>query len=156
MKYFFIIIITILITFELSAQKAWEFEKFKSSQITSQDTVYVINFWATWCLPCINELPEFEKSIHKFQGKPVSFMFLSLDFGENAWEKANNFLDKKNYSFDSYLITDKNANEWIPIVDKSWSGAIPATVVFKNNKKLFQEGKITAPKLNSMINKLLN
>ncbi len=156
MKYFILNILLFTLVFELSAQRTWEFEKFKDANITSPDTVYVVNFWATWCLPCVKELPEFEKSIQKYNGKPVKFFFLSLDFGDDAWQKANDYLDKKNYSFDSFLITDDNANEWIPMVNKSWSGAIPATVMYKKDQQLFHEGKITYEKLNSMIRKLLN
>lgn len=140
----------------MSGQETWKFDDFKEQYVQSKDTVYVINFWATWCVPCVKELPIFEKSIQHYNNKPVRFYFLSLDFGDNAWKKANEYLDKRSFSFDSYLTTDDNANEWIPKVDKEWSGAIPATVFYMGNKKQFHEGKITEKQLNQYIEKMLN
>jgi thiol-disulfide isomerase/thioredoxin len=140
----------------LFSQKIWIYEDFKNQHVQSPDTVYVINFWATWCSPCVKELPAFEKNVQTFKDKPVQFYFLSLDFGGNAHEKANSFLDKNGYSFDSYLTTDKNANEWIPKVDKSWSGAIPATVIYKDQKKYFHEGTLTEETLKNQIQLMFN
>ncbi|HKK59896.1 MAG TPA: TlpA disulfide reductase family protein [Salinivirga sp.] len=156
MKYFIHIFVIMLFALSLNAQNTWKFSDFKAAHVKQNDTVYVINFWATWCVPCVKELPEFEKSIKSYNQKPVKFYFLSLDFGDNAWKKANNYLDKRSFSFDSFLTTDDNANEWIPIVDESWSGAIPATVIYKGNKKTFHEGKITSAELNEYIDKMLN
>ncbi len=156
MKYFLPISIALILSLNISAQSTWKYSDFKEKFVKQNDTVYVINFWATWCGPCVKELPEFEKSIKSQKGQPVQYYFLSLDFGDNAWKKANDYLDQRSFSFDSYLTSDQNANEWIPMVDKNWSGAIPATVIYKNNKKTFHEGKITATQLNKYIAKMLN
>jgi thiol-disulfide isomerase/thioredoxin len=136
-------------------QKTWAFQEFKNQFITSPDTVYVVNFWATWCSPCVRELPAFEENVTHFANKPVKFYFLSLDFGENAFEKANNYLAKKGYSFRSHLTTDDDANEWIPLVDESWSGAIPATVFYKGSQKMFHAGIVTTEELKNQITKIL-
>lgn len=156
MRYFSIILIGLVFSINSDAQRVWTFTEFKQNYVSSADTVYVINFWATWCKPCVKELPEFQKAVNKYQNQPVQFYFLSLDFGKNALQKANAFLDRKGYSFNSFLTTDDNADQWIPMVDESWSGAIPATVIYKGNKKVFHEGKITTGQLLRDINQLLN
>jgi thiol-disulfide isomerase/thioredoxin len=147
MKYFIFSIITIFLSLSAFSQRVWTFSEFKTHHIKSDDSIYVVNFWATWCAPCVKELPAFEQNVQHFKGKPVKFYFLSLDFGEDAWQKANAFLDNKGYSFNSLLTTDDNANKWIPLVDKSWSGAIPATVIYKGDKKYFHEGILTESEL---------
>jgi thiol-disulfide isomerase/thioredoxin len=155
MKYFILILI-VLSTFASFGQKVWKFDEFKKEFIVSEDTIYVVNFWATWCGPCIKELPAFEANYQHFKNKPVKFYFLSLDFGSDAWQKANGYLDKKGYSFDSYLTTDEKANEWIPRVDKSWSGSIPATVIYKGSKKYFHEGMLDEKELKKQIQLMFN
>ena len=156
MRYFITVGIIFVSSYFAFGQKTWTYVDFKNQYVQSEDTVYVINFWATWCAPCIKELPAFEKNVQVFKNKPVKFYFLSLDFGGNAWQKANTFLDNKGYSFDSFLTTDENANEWIPLVDKSWSGAIPATVIYKGNRKHFHEGTLTESDLKKQIQLMLN
>ncbi|PLX17841.1 MAG: hypothetical protein C0599_13200 [Salinivirgaceae bacterium] len=155
MKYFIAFLITIS-SLSVFSQKVWTFDEFKQEFINSNDTVYIINFWATWCGPCIKELPAFEANYKNFKNKPVKFYFLSLDFGEDAWQKANAYLDKKGYSFNSHITTDNKANEWIPRVDKSWSGSIPATVIYKGSKKYFHEGMLNEEELKKQIQLMFN
>lgn len=156
MKYFFITVFIFLSSVSAFSQKIWTFSDFKNHHVKSNDTVYIVNFWATWCGPCVKELPAFEKNFQYYKGQPVKFYFLSLDFGTDAWQKANAYLDKKGYNFNSMLTTDDKANEWIPLVDKSWSGAIPATVIYKGDEKYFHEGTLTEALLKKQIKLMLN
>lgn len=124
--------------------------------IKQNDTLYVVNFWATWCQPCIEELPDFMKINDQFKKEGNFKMILvSLDKGSDFDTKVKDYLKSNNISPDVYVLTDnKRMNEWIPKINKTWSGAIPATAIYKNGKQLFfTEGKISYTDLNNTINK---
>ncbi|PTB96887.1 thiol-disulfide oxidoreductase [Marivirga lumbricoides] len=112
---------------------------------SEEDKVKVINFWATWCKPCIKEIPYFVKARQDFP--EVEFVFVSLDFSENA-SRAESFGKKKGLNKSKMvLIDDVDYNAWIDKVSGEWSGAIPATlIVTPNGKKLyekeFQQGEL--------------
>ena len=110
----------------------------------NSDTTYIVNFWATWCVPCIKELPDFD-SIHiNFQKKPVKILLVSLDFKEDLESKVIPFIKKKKIQSEVVLLDEINGNYFIPIVSEKWSGAIPATLIVNNkqSKRYFFEKKL--------------
>jgi len=126
------------------------------NQFTKQnDTLYVVNFWATWCQPCVEELPDFMKVNNEFKTDKFKMILVSLDKGSDFETKVKDYLKTNNISPDVYVLTDnKRMNEWIPQINKTWSGAIPATAIYKNGKQVFfTEGKISYTDLKSTINK---
>jgi len=100
------------------------------------DKLHVINFWATWCGPCVAELPDFQKVVNASDGKKVEFLFVSLDFPSNADKKLAPFLKKNKYTFDVALMTETDYNAWIDEVDPGWQGSIPATLFFNRARKI--------------------
>ncbi|HMG83128.1 MAG TPA: TlpA disulfide reductase family protein [Ferruginibacter sp.] len=118
----------------------------------NNDSLYVVNFWATWCKPCVGELPYFEKAGQGFADKKVRILLVSLDFLSQQ-EKVDQFVEKNNIQSDVYLLQAGDPNVWINKIDNSWSGEIPATVIYKNGKKLFfREGDFsTQQELDSVI-----
>lgn len=103
------------------------------------DTIYVINFWSTWCAPCIKELPHFEALNKKYADKKVKVILVSLDFKKQLETKLKPFLVKNNLQSKVLVLIDPDANSWVDRVDPSWSGAIPATYVYKQDRKEFFE-----------------
>ena len=99
------------------------------------DTTYVINFWATWCKPCVKELPYFEKIAWDYSDKNVKVLLVSLDFPDKIESQVIPFMEKNNIKSEVVLLDDPDANSWIPKVSPDWSGAIPATVIYKNEKR---------------------
>jgi thiol-disulfide isomerase/thioredoxin len=92
------------------------------------DTTFVVNFWATWCRPCVKELPYFDKLSRWYQDTAaVRVLLVSVDDVKDQ-EKVSKFLVAKSYSPQSYIVADSNPGQWIDAVDSSWSGAIPATL----------------------------
>jgi thiol-disulfide isomerase/thioredoxin len=93
------------------------------------DNIQVINFWATWCGPCIKELPYFEKLTS--QNTPnikVTLVSMDLDLDPNP-EKVYKFVTRKNLKSEVLLLDEKDPNEWINKIEKDWNGALPATLI---------------------------
>jgi len=88
-------------------------------------TLHVINFWATWCKPCVKELPLFVSLNESHPGLSISLV--SLDFIDEIETKLYPFLDKNDINLRVLLMDEVDYNLWINMVDSSWSGAIPAT-----------------------------
>ena len=108
------------------------FEPYLNSK---SDTVYVINFWATWCGPCRRELPDMEKSPQGLFRRKVKVLLVSLDF-PNQQKGLQQFLLTNRITAPVLLLNEPDANAWIDKVDPSWTGALPATLIFKGKDRL--------------------
>ena len=118
--------------------KTYNFNELEPIFHYQNDTTYVINFWAMWCKPCVEELPEFEDIRKDYSGKKVKMILVSLDFGKNVSDRISSFLKRKDINAEVVILDDPDADSWIGKVAKNWDGAIPATVVYhKNNRKVF-------------------
>lgn len=91
----------------------------------------IINFWATWCRPCLLELPHFKEAISEFEGKEVQFLFVSLDF-ENNLSKAEQALKVRGFTGQHFLLTG-DPNTWIDKIDPDWQGDIPYTLIIRKD-----------------------
>lgn len=92
------------------------------------DTLYVLNFWATWCRPCVAELPYFQAAAESLAGKyPIRFWLVSLDFPPEGGKAAAALLARKSITLPAFWLTEKDPNVWIPNVNPDWDGAIPYT-----------------------------
>lgn len=117
------------------------------------DTIYVVNFWATWCKPCVAELPSFVSAANQFKGQPVKIQLISLDFLSD-FQKVKALLGKPKYApLNSLLMTNIDYDSWINLVSPEWGGAIPATLIFNNakGKRKFIGNELTASALVSEI-----
>lgn len=99
----------------------------------------LIDFWATWCGPCVKELPAFEKINKEYASKNVEVILVSLDFPKQVAKKLIPFIAKKNLQSKVVLLDDVNEDVWIKAIDPNWSGAIPATIIYNKNKRTFYE-----------------
>lgn len=128
------------------------FEKFQSKVIQADnDTLYVVNFWATWCKPCVAELPYFESANEQFKNEKVKVLLVSLDFLDQK-QKVDKFVTDRTIKSEVVLLNAGNPNEWIDKIENEWSGAIPATVFYKGGEKLyFREGDFEKSELDSLI-----
>lgn len=101
------------------------------------DTTYVINFWATWCKPCVKELPYFEALHTDFKGEKLKVILVSLDFQKDIEPKLIPFIKENKLQSNIIALTDHKYNEWIDKVDPEWGGAIPVTVIYKGEHRQF-------------------
>ena len=104
-----------------------------------KDTTYVINFWATWCSFCNRELPYFEKLNKEYRSEKLKVLLVSVDFISVLKTKLTPFVKRKQLKSEVFLLNEKNQQEYIDRVDKSWSGAIPATLFIKGKNRKFLE-----------------
>jgi thiol-disulfide isomerase/thioredoxin len=122
-----------------STPQILSFDQFQSLLSTESDTVFIINFWATWCAPCVQELPYFEKLNAALKGKKAKVVLVSLDFKSQIQTKLLPFLKKNKLHSEVVVLLEKDPNSWIPKVYEGWSGSIPATLIFDKNKAEFYE-----------------
>lgn len=115
------------------------------------ENIHVVNFWATWCAPCIKEIPHFEKVNKEVEGVDVTLV--SID-NEDDFERLTKFVGKKGYESDVAVVTYTDDQKLIDTVDKNWTGGnIPVTVIYNKHKKKFISGSVTHDELMAEIEK---
>lgn len=132
-----------------------KFDDFEKAILKNDGNVYVINFWATWCAPCVKEIPYFE-NLHQ-QNKKVKVVLVSLDSKADFDKKMISFIKKKKITAKVVSLSDKDYNSWLNKIDKDWSGAIPATYMLNGERKLFAEKEFESfAELNDYVNTFTN
>ena len=107
---------------------------------------YVVNFWATWCAPCVKELPHFETLQANYKDS-VEVILVSLDFPHQYETKLKPFIQKYNLKSKVVVLDDPDMNSWIPKVNPQWDGAIPVTIIYNESKRLFYSRTFTYEEL---------
>ncbi len=122
----------------------------------NNDTVYLINFWATWCAPCIKELPAIKAVEEKYANEKFKVLLVSLDLPNELSSRLQPFIKSKNITSDVILLNDPNQNRWINKVDPDWSGEIPFTLIYGKHFRESYSRTFTFEELDSIINLKLN
>ena len=124
------------------------YEELKPMLFQEGNKTYVVNFWATWCAPCIKELPYFET----LNEKPnIEVLLVSLDFPQHKETRLLSFIKKHQLQSKVVHLDDVNENTWINAIDSTWSGALPATIVYNNQKRSFYERSFTQNELETLV-----
>lgn len=152
---FFIAIFLTSISLHAQSIPLLKLDELESRISQNNDTLYVVNFWATWCKPCVEELPYFEKINSDTTFKNVKVLLVSLDFTSQRETKVEPFRTKKNLQSEVFILNEKNQNVWIDRVSSKWSGAIPATLFAFKNKREFYEKEFKYEELHTLVEKLL-
>lgn len=120
------------------------------------DTTYIINFWATWCKPCVEELPYFEQLHNAIQGKKAKIILVSLDFKKDVKTKLLSFVEKRGLKPQVIALTDSGYANWIDKVDPTWGGSIPATIIYNQRARKFVEQQFSSfEELEALVNAFL-
>lgn len=130
-----------------------QYEEFAPLLKKRNDTTYVINFWSTWCKPCVKELPDFIEANDKFKNDKFKMILVSLDFDSQLESKVKPFILENNINAEVVLLSDSKQHKWIDKVDPKWSGSIPITIIFNKDFYFFREGSMNFEELNEIINK---
>ena len=138
------------------------FDRIKVMELDSilnnqENKLYVINLWASWCAPCVSELPVFENTSVDYDTSKVTFVLVSLDFPSQIEYQLIPFLKKNNITLDVLVMMDLDYNSWINKIDSGWQGTIPATLLFNNTSKqrYFHSGEISESELRRQIDRLM-
>ena len=132
-----------------------DFEGFYSKIDLSTNNTYVINFWATWCSPCVKELPYFEQINMEYAENNVKVILVSLDFPSQIESKLKPYIKTNNINSRVILLDDSKINTWVPKVSDKWDGGIPATLIVNKNNYNFYPQPFEKDELIAELNKLL-
>ncbi len=124
---------------EITAVNSYTYKELKPLLERSDGKTYVVNFWATWCGPCVKELPAFEKLGKEYSDKNVEVLLVSLDFPKQVEKRLIPFINRKKIESKVILLDDVNEDYWIKAIDSNWTGAIPATLIYNSSKRKFYE-----------------
>lgn len=97
--------------------------------------VILVNFWATWCKPCVKEFPDLVRLYNNYKDMGFVVIFISLDISEEIDSKVKPFLQKNDVEFITYYNNFKQPEEIVNFIDKTWGGAIPATYIYDREGK---------------------
>lgn len=156
-----ILLLTVLCVSLVSCKKevtevaTFNYEELKPLLHLDNDKTYVINFWATWCAPCVKELPYFEKLGKAYKDKDVEVILVSLDFPKKVTTKLIPFINAKGLESKVVLLDDKNEQFWINDISEKWSGALPATLIYNKDKREFYEVSFTYETLENKVQSFL-
>ena len=133
----------------------YDYEGLKKFLSTTSDKTYVVNFWATWCAPCVKELPYFEQMNSSYTDKNVEVILVSLDFPNKYESNLVPFIKNKNLKSKVVALNDPDSNSWIPQISEEWTGAIPATLIYNKDKRQFYEKSFTYDELETEVKQFL-
>ena len=117
----------------------------------SNDTIYLVNFWATWCGPCRKEMPAIEETAQKYRKQKVKILLVSLDFPNQLDEALIPYIKSHHISSEVLLLNDSKQNIWIDKVDPAWSGGLPYTLVYGSNFRKTYDRPVQFNELDSLI-----
>ena len=138
---------------EIKSVKITDLEK----TIKESKTPLIVNFWATFCIPCIEEIPYFQEEVKKHEKEGVQLLLVSLDLKSFYPQKVTDFAAKRKFTASKVWLNETDADYFCPKIDPKWSGSIPASL-FINNKtgyRKFIEAEMTREELQKEITALL-
>jgi len=128
------------------------FTQFEPLLHKQNDTVYLINFWATWCAPCREEIPAIQKIEEKYSNQKLKILLISLDFPNQIESRLIPFIREHNLKSQVIVLDDPNQNSWIDKVDTNWSGGLPFTLIYGKNFRESYSHSFHYQQLDSIIN----
>lgn len=117
----------------------------------------ILNFWATFCKPCLAEMPHFQSLAGQYRARGVKFVFVSLDLKEAYPKSIVSFVKKCNITAPVVFLDEQNADLFVSLVDSTWSGAIPASLFIypERGYRHFVEDELSREKLAAEIRNML-
>jgi len=153
-KYFFVL--TLFCSLRVIGQKVQmiSVDRLYERLGKGKDTTFVINFWATWCVPCGNELPYFEKLSVAHNREKLKVLLISLDFKSKLKTSLIPFLKRNGIKNEVFLLDEEDQQAFINRIDPSWSGALPATLMVRNETRKFFEREFVYSELETEYQKI--
>jgi thiol-disulfide isomerase/thioredoxin len=125
--------------------------------IAQSKTPLVINFWATFCIPCIEELPYFLEAANTYKKDSLTLLLVSLDLEDEYPAGIQKFMTKHKVQTPVAWLNETNADYFLPKIDKKWEGGIPATLFINNatGYRSFHGDQLSKEELTATIEKML-
>ena len=144
-----------------SALQAQTIRKIKMNDLLKRiDTTsvpLVVKFWATWCGPCVRELPWFEKNVAAMKEKKIKLLLVSLDYAGDYPKGIAAFAKRNGIVSEIIWLDETNPDDFCPKLDKRWQGTIPVSLMVNHTKnyRQFYNQQLPEPKLLQELNKLV-
>lgn len=98
--------------------------------------VLLVNFWATWCEPCREEMPSLVAAAKKFSSRDLAVVLVSLDSQKTGPAQVPKFLSDQKVPFVCWLAKTRDPQDFIDTVDPSWDGSLPYTMIYGRDGKV--------------------
>lgn len=92
--------------------------------------ILFINFWATWCVPCVEEFPDLVKIYNEYKDSDFEFLSISVDLPSDIETKVKPFLEEQSAEFTVVVAEEKRSDRIINLINPDWNGAVPVTVIY--------------------------
>jgi thiol-disulfide isomerase/thioredoxin len=155
-----ILLFSLFATLQMTAQEiqTMDLSELQERIYKDNDTTYVINFWATWCGPCIREMPYFQEFSDKHRDGKVQVILVSLDFSNARNSRLIPFVEQHGITAEViHFLEASPPNDWIPEFSKKWSGSIPATLVLNGEQGVddfYEQSFHSVKEIESIIKKI--
>jgi thiol-disulfide isomerase/thioredoxin len=118
--------------------------------------VLLVNVWATWCVPCVEEFPDIVKLSHSYDAKTLEVVAVSADYPDEVDSKIIPFLKKQKVPFKVYVAKFDDQQDFINALDPEWSGALPATLIYDQHgrQRFFHVGQQTYEQFKDAVDKV--
>ena len=125
--------------------------------IAQSDHPLIVNFWATFCVPCIKEIPYFQSTVARYQGQQVELILVSLDLPDYYPARIAAFAKKSEYTARVLWLNETDADYFCPKVDPGWSGGIPCSLFINNTThyRRFFDRQLTEPQVGLEIKEMI-
>ncbi|MEC8831200.1 MAG: TlpA disulfide reductase family protein [Bacteroidota bacterium] len=133
----------------------YDFEEFEPMLHRNDGNTYIVNFWATWCKPCLEEMPFFERINAAYKNHNVKVVLVNLDMPHMWKKRLEPYVENKDIASEVVILDDPKQKEWIPKVSADWSGGIPATLIYNKDKRAFYEHGFSFEQLDAEVNKFI-
>ena len=134
----------------------YDYEGLKPLLHKEDGKTYIVNFWATWCKPCVEELPDFEKVFAEEKDNNVELILVSLDMPSMWKSRLEPFVAESKLQGKVVILDDPKMNQWIPKVNADWGGGIPASLIYNKEQRQFYERGFTYGELKTELEKFIN
>ena len=118
----------------------------------------LVNFWATWCVPCREEFPDLVKIREQYPEDRLDFVLVSLDDPADIKKAVPEFLaEARATAFPAYLLRAADESVAINLVDPTWSGELPATFLYDRagNVVFKHKGRVKPAELRAALDRAL-